>query len=57
MLTLEEIKDQLEDRSPAKVSGKTGVPIHTIRRIMRGESVRYESIKALSDYFTRKEVA
>ena len=57
MLTIEEIRERLDDRSLAKVSARTGVAVHTLRRLMRGEVIRYQSIKALSDYLTRKEVA
>ena len=55
MLTIEEIRERLEDRSAAKVAERAGVKVYTIRRIMGGYTVRYESLKALSDYLSSKD--
>lgn len=55
MLTIEEIRERLADRNLAEVARRSGVPYHTIRRIMAGEDARYKAIRAISDYL--KEAA
>ena len=57
MMTLNEVRAAMADRNLSEVSRRSGVSYYTLLRLASGRNVRYESIKALSDYFTRKEVA
>lgn len=52
MLTLDQIKRMLADRSLAKVSRGSGVPYATLLDIVNGitSDPRYSTLKALSDY-------
>lgn len=52
MLTIEQIRAALADRVTTSVAQAIGVHPETIRRIKRGESARYDILKALSDYLT-----
>lgn len=56
MLTLDQIKKELTDRNLAAVSKKSGVPYHTVIRVMNGETEnpKYQTVKALSDYLEGK---
>ncbi len=51
MMTLEQIREALEDRNLAEVARRTGVSRDTLYRIAAGVgSPSYETLKALSDY-------
>lgn len=53
MLTLEQIRHELQDRSPGKVAVATELRPATIIDIREGrtQNPSYETIKRLSDYF------
>jgi transcriptional regulator with XRE-family HTH domain len=52
MLTVEEIKDKLKDRTLTKVAEATGLSYPTVWKIANCESerVEYGTVKKLSDY-------
>ena len=52
MLTLEQIRESLRDRMPAKVAEATGLHYNTIRIIRDDPNANptYKAVKALSDY-------
>ena len=52
MLTLEEVKFQLQDRNISAVSRNCGVPYNTLRSIIDGRSANpeYRTFKKISDY-------
>ena len=55
-MTLEEIRDKLQDRNLKLVGRASGVPYAVILRIKKGETENpsYNTIKALSEYLTGK---
>lgn len=57
MLTLEQIRNALQDRMPAKVAEATGLHYNTIREVRDNPEANptYKVLKALSDYLTRRE--
>ncbi len=60
MMELPEVIKLLQDRRLSVVSDATGVNRNTLRLLRDGrqESIRYETLKALSDYFSpQKEPA
>lgn len=59
MLTLEDIRKRLEDRRWTLVAEITGLHYNTVRNIATGDNKNptYEVLKALSDYFTEREVS
>lgn len=52
MLTLNEIKERLQDRNISVIADKTGLNVATIHKIKRSDKANptYETIKILSDY-------
>jgi transcriptional regulator with XRE-family HTH domain len=52
MLTLEEIRDRLEDRKLSVVAQRTGIKVVTLRRIVHGKTPRLYVVERLSAYFT-----
>jgi hypothetical protein len=54
MLTLEEIRGKLADRRLSVVAASIQVHPETLRRILKGQTPSYETIKALSDYLEGK---
>ena len=54
MISPEDIKDKLQDRRLQLVADKTGLHYNTLKKLRDGEAKdpSYETIKALSDYFT-----
>lgn len=52
MMTIEEIRKQLEDLRPSRVSDATGLHANTIRDIRDKPDANptYRALKALSDY-------
>lgn len=51
MLTIEQIKKQLDDRNLHQVAERIGVHRHTVYRIVNGTTVpSYDTLKKLSDY-------
>jgi hypothetical protein len=59
MMTLEQIRQALSDRMPAKVSEATGVHYNTIRQVRDNPEANptYKVIKALSDYLQPSAVS
>jgi hypothetical protein len=59
MLTLEQIREALRDRMPARVAEATGLHYNTIREVRDNPEANptYKVLKALSDYLTRQEAA
>ena len=57
MLTLEQIRNALQDRMPAKVAEATGLHYNTIREVRDNPEANptYKVLKALSDYLKRRE--
>ena len=57
MLTLEQIRESLRDRMPARVAEATGLHYNTIREVRDNPDANptYKVLKALSDYLTRRE--
>ena len=54
MLTIEQIRESLQDRNLTKVSDATGVSKATIYRICSGaENPSYDAVKKLSDYIEK----
>ena len=56
MMTLEQIRNALSDRMPAKVAEATGLHYNTIREIRDnpGANPTYKVLISLSDYFEKK---
>jgi len=52
MYSLEEIRERLKDRRPGIVAEESGVPYHTIWRIMTkpNRAVTYDAVEKLSRY-------
>lgn len=52
MMTLEQVRQALQDRNLAKVSNATNLHYETVRRVSKGDfkQVSYNTIKTLSDY-------
>jgi hypothetical protein len=50
MLTLESIRQALEDRNLRRVSERTGISYSTLMRLRRGKTLSYRHAKQLSDY-------
>jgi DNA-binding Xre family transcriptional regulator len=59
MMELPEVVKLLRDRRLSVVSDATGVNRNTLRLLRDGrqESIRYETLKALSDYFSPQKDA
>jgi predicted transcriptional regulator len=57
MMTLEKIREALDDRNLKLVSERSGVPYQVLLRIKKGETQNpaYNTTKALSDYLEGKE--
>jgi len=56
MLTLEEIRELLQDRRLMVVAQRTGLHYNTLLKIRDNtSSPSYEAVKALSDYFTAND--
>ena len=57
MLTLEQIRESLRDRMPAKDAEATGLHYNTNREVRDNPDANptYKVLKALSDYLTRRE--
>lgn len=55
MLTLEQIKQHLQDANLRKVAENSGVTYHKIYRLFHDvHTPRYDTVKKLSDYFEAK---
>ena len=56
MLTLEEVKEKLQDRRLPAVAQSTGLAYGTVRKVAAGEdkAVSYDVVKRLSDYLEGK---
>jgi len=59
MMTLEQIRNALSDRMPAKVAEATGLHYNTIREVRDNPSANptYKVLVALSDYLEGREVS
>lgn len=55
MLTIEEIRERLADRRLSVVAEACGVHPETLRRLVKGNNVAYDTLKALSDYLEGKK--
>lgn len=56
MMTIEQIKDRLMDANLKRVAENAGIHPATVYRFMKEDSKPlYETVKALSDYLTRRE--
>ena len=51
MMTIEEIREALEDRVISIVAEKVGIHRETLYRIMRGGGANYSTIEKLTKYF------
>jgi len=57
MMTIEQIKQRLDDANLKRVAVAAGIHPATVYRFMQEESKPlYETVKALSDYLTRQAV-
>lgn len=57
MMTVEQIKQRLEDANLKRVAENAGVHPATVYRFMQEESKPlYDTVKALSDYLTKQAV-
>lgn len=55
MLTVEEIKQKLEDRNVQVVARKTGIHFNTIHRLQHGSTrPSYATLERLSEYLEAK---
>lgn len=54
MLTLDTIKELLKDSNLSAVAQSVGVHPNTLYRLMDGQDPKYNTVKALSDYFEDK---
>lgn len=52
MMTLEQVRQALQDRNLAKVASSTSLHYETVRRVYKGDfkQISYNTIKELSDY-------
>ena len=52
MMTLEQVRQALQDRNLAKVASATNLHYETVRRVYKGDykQISYNTIKELSDY-------
>lgn len=50
MLTLEQIKERLQDSNLAKVAQKAGIHYNSLYGLMKGRNPSYDTVKKLSDY-------
>lgn len=55
MLTLNQIRSMLEDKNVRKVAKACGLHENTVYSLMRSDNPRYSTVKALSDYFEKKQ--
>jgi hypothetical protein len=57
MMTLEQIRRQLQDRRPGLVAKETGLHFNTVRAIRDDPNANptYKAIKALSDYLEARQ--
>jgi len=56
MMTIEQIKRRLEDANLKRVAKAAGVHPATVYRLMKiGSRPLHETVKALSDYLTKKD--
>lgn len=57
MLTIEEIRERLQDRRLAMVADSTGIHYVTLQAIRTGrvKNPSYDTVKALSDYLEEKK--
>ena len=53
-MTLEQVRNALQDRTLTKVAAATGLAYNTVLRVASGmdKSVSYDVVKRLSDYLT-----
>lgn len=56
MLTIEQIRERLQDRNVSAVADALNISRHTITNIKKGAGVvpSYKTVKALSDYLEGK---
>lgn len=52
MLTLEQMKDMLADRSLRAVASRTGVSYYLVRKVAGCKDVPYSAAKRISDYLS-----
>lgn len=54
LMTLDQIRDALQDRMPSKVADATGLHYNTIRDVRDNPQANpsYETVRKLSDYLT-----
>lgn len=57
MMTIEEIRQALNDRKLTAVADATGLHYQTVWRVANGSGASYDTIKTLSDYLQGKEAA
>ena len=57
MMTLEQVRHALQDRTLTKVAAATGLAYNTVLRVANGtdKSVSYDVVKRLSDYLARPQ--
>ena len=58
MMTLEQIKQRLQDANLKRVAQSAGVHPATVYRLMQDDATPlYETVMALSDYLTQRDAA
>lgn len=57
MMTLEQVRNALQDRTLTKVAAATGLAYNTVLRVASGmdKSVSYDVVKRLSDYLAQPQ--
>ena len=57
MMTLEQVRHALRDRTLTKVAAATGLAYNTVLRVANGmdKSVSYDVVKRLSDYLAQPQ--
>ena len=57
MMTLEQVRSALQDRTLTKVAAATGLAYNTVLRVASSmdKSVSYDVVKRLSDYFAQPQ--
>lgn len=57
MMTLEQVRNALQDRTLTKVAAAAGLSYNTVLRVANGmdKSVSYDVVKRLSDYLAQPQ--
>ena len=57
MMTLEQVRHALQDRTLTKVAAATGLAYNTVLRVANGmdKSVSYDVVRRLSDYIAQPQ--